>query len=120
MRQLLKDSLGWGFGLWLIGYILGILLFFVLPSSWIGWAILPVGIVITVWVLLRKVTATTLQHYVVLAVVWALIAVVFDYLLIVKAFSPPDGYYKPDVYLYYALTFIMPLVVGRLKVSKRN
>ena len=42
----------------------------------------------------------------------------FDYLLIVKVFSPPDGYYKLDVYLYYALTFIMPLVVGWLKASK--
>ena len=23
-------------------------------------------------------------------------------------FDPADGYYKPDVYLYYALTFLMP------------
>jgi hypothetical protein len=40
-RQLLKDSLGWGSILWLIGYILigyilGIVRFFVLPPSWLG------------------------------------------------------------------------------------
>jgi len=33
-------------------------------------------------------------------------------LFIVKAFKPADGYYKLDVYLYYALTFALPLIVG--------
>ena len=48
-RQLLKDSFGWGFILWLIGYVLGIVLFFVLPSSLIRWVIMPIGLVITLW-----------------------------------------------------------------------
>jgi hypothetical protein len=34
------------------------------------------------------------------------------FMFIVKAFNPPDGYYKADVYLYYALTFVAPLSVG--------
>jgi hypothetical protein len=117
-KQLLKDSLGWGFGLWLIGYILGIFLFFVVPSSLIGWMIMPVGIIITLWILLRRVKANLLQYYAILALVWAAIAVVFDYLFIVKAFSPADGYYKLDVYLYYTLTFITPLLVGWWKMSR--
>jgi hypothetical protein len=33
-------------------------------------------------------------------------------LFIVKLLNPADGYYKADVYLYYALTFISPLIVG--------
>jgi hypothetical protein len=37
---------------------------------------------------------------------------VFDYFLLVKVFKPVDGYYKLDVYLYYVLTFILPLIVG--------
>ena len=45
--QLLKDSLGWGFVLWLVGYVLGLALFFALPPSLIGWAIMPVGIALT-------------------------------------------------------------------------
>ncbi len=117
-KQLLKDSLGWGFVLWLIGYILGILLFFVLPPSLIGWVIMPVGLVITLWVLLRRVKANLLQYYAILALAWTVIAVVFDYLFIVKAFSPADGYYKLDVYLYYALTFLAPPVVGWWKTSR--
>ncbi|HEY1303237.1 MAG TPA: hypothetical protein VGF24_06790 [Vicinamibacterales bacterium] len=34
------------------------------------------------------------------------------YLFIVKALKPADGYYKLDVYLYYALTFLIPVTVG--------
>jgi len=41
-----------------------------------------------------------------------LIAVIFDYLFLVKMFKPTDGYYKLDVYLYYILTFLLPLIVG--------
>lgn len=111
-KQLLKDSLGWGLALWFIGYVLGIILFFQLPSQLIGWVIMPIGIIITFWVLLKKVKGVNFQYYLILAVVWTVIAVVFDYLFIVKAFTPTDGYYKLDVYLYYAITFISPLIVA--------
>jgi hypothetical protein len=118
-KQLLKDSLGWGFALWLIGYILGIALFPIVPPSFLGWVIMPIGIIITLWVLLTRVKGSSLQYYLTLAVVWTMIAVVFDYLFIVKAFKPADGYYKPDVYLYYALTFILPLLIGWRRAFKR-
>jgi hypothetical protein len=117
-RQLLKDSFGWGFILWLIGYILGIVLFFVLPSSLIGWVIMPIGVVVTLWVLMRRVKVNLLQHFVMLAGVWTVIAVVLDYVFIVKAFSSADGYYKLDVYVYYVLTFTTPLAVGWWKTSR--
>jgi hypothetical protein len=119
-KKLLKDSLGWGFVLWIIGYVLGIVLFPVLPPALLGWAIMPIGILITLWVLFKKVSGGAFQYYVILAVVWAVIAIVFDYLFIVRLFNPVDGYYKLDVYLYYALTFIIPLVVGWWKTKKLN
>ena len=119
-KQLLKDSVGWGFILWLIGYILGIAFFFVLPPSILGWVIMPIGILITLWVLLKKVKSDTFQYYLMLGIVWTVIAIVFDYLFIVKAFAPADGYYKLDVYLYYALTFIIPLTIGWRKRAKSN
>ena len=117
-KQFLKDSLGWGFVLWFIGYVLGIILFFVLPISLMGWVITPIGVIITFWVLLKKVQSGALQYYAMLAAVWTAIAVAFDYLFIVKAFNPPDGYYKLDFYLYYALTFLIPLIVGGWKKAK--
>jgi hypothetical protein len=116
--QLVKDALGWGLVLWLIGYVLGIALFFVMPPTAIGWVIAPVGILITLWVLLRRAAAGGLARYAVLALVWTAIAVVFDYLFIVRAFNPADGYYKPDVYLYYAATFGLPLAVGWWRGSR--
>jgi hypothetical protein len=117
-KQLLKDSLGWGFVLWLIGYLLGIVLFFVLPPSVIGWAIMPVGISITLWILLRRVKSQALQYYVILALAWVAIALVCDYMFIVKAIGPPDGYYKIDVFVYYALTVVAPLAIGWWKASR--
>jgi hypothetical protein len=114
-KQLLKDSIGWGVILWLIGYALGFIFFFVLPVSMIGWAIAPIGLAITLWVLFEKVKASSFGYYFILATVWTVIAVAFDYLFIIRALNPADGYYKLDVYLYYALTFISPLIVGRWK-----
>lgn len=110
------ESLGWGFGLWLIGYILGFVFFFILPASLIGWVITPIGIVITTLVLRKKIKPNSFQYFLALALIWATIAVVFDYLFIVKMLKPADGYYKLDVYLYYIITFIMPLVLGRRKL----
>ena len=117
-KQFLKDTVGWGFILWFIGYVLGVILIFILPPSLIGWVIMPFGLIITFWVLLKKVKLAGLRDYLILAAVWTVIAVVFDYIFIVKAFHPADGYYKPDVYLYYLLTFIAPLIVCWWKKEK--
>lgn len=111
-KQFYKDAFGWGFLLWLIGYGLGIMLFSVVPISMIGWIIMPIGTIITLWVLFKKIKADSLQYYALLGVVWVLLAVVFDYFFLVKAFKPADGYYKLDVYLYYTLTFLLPILVG--------
>ena len=109
---LFKDALGWGIVLWFIGYVLGIVLFFVLPASLIGWAVLPVGTIITFWVLLKKINSRDFRYYCLLAVAWTAIAIAGDYLFIIRVLNPADGYYKPDVYLYYTLTLIFPLVAG--------
>ncbi len=111
-KQFLKDSLFWGFVLWFIGYVLGILFFAIVPPSLIGWVIMPIGIFLTLWVLLKKIRAVSLYYYVLLAIIWTLIAIIFDYFFLVQIFKPADGYYKPDVYLYYLLTFALPLLVG--------
>lgn len=114
-KQFLTDAIGWGVGLWLFGYILGIILFMMVPPSMVGWVIMPIGIIATLWVLLKKINGHSLQYYFSLAVVWTLIAIVFDYVFLVKLFKPADGYYKLDVYLYYTLTFMLPLLVGSKK-----
>lgn len=114
-RQLLKDALGWGFLLWLFGYILGIVLFMVVPPSLLGWVIMPIGVIITLWVLLKKVKGNSFRYYLTIAIIWTLIAIVFDYFFLVKVFNPADGYYKLDVYVYYALTFLLPLIIGCAK-----
>jgi hypothetical protein len=117
--RLVKDGFGWGFALWLIGYALGMLLFAFVPTSLLGWIITPIGMALALWVAFRKVQGDTLSHYALVALVWVTIAVVGDYLFIVKALKPADGYYKPDVYLYYALTVAIPLLAGWRRTTHR-
>lgn len=108
-KQFYLDAFGWGFALWFIGYLLGMFLFFIVPVDMLGWFILPVGTIITLWVLLKRIKGNSFDYYLRLSIIWTLIAIVFDYLFLVKVLNPADGYYKLDVYLYYALTFILPL-----------
>lgn len=117
-KQLLKDSLGWGFALWLIGYILGFVFFAFVPKNMLGWVIMPIGTIITLWVLFKKIKGDSFKYYIKLALAWTLIAIVFDYFFMVKLLNPTDGYYKTDVYLYYTLTFILPLIAGCKKKVK--
>lgn len=114
-KTFFKDTFGWGFALWLFGYILGFALFFVVPASVLGWVLMPFGVALTLWVLYKKVSTDSFSQRITLSIVWTMLAVGLDYLFIVKALHPADGYYKLDVYVYYALTFILPLVVGGLK-----
>jgi len=67
---------------------------------------------VTFRIAFTKVKGDTVRYFVLVGLVWLLIAVGGDYVFIVKAFEPADGYYKLDVYLYYALTLAIPLIVG--------
>lgn len=109
-KKLLFDSLGWGGILWLIGYVLGFIFFFILPPAILGWVIMPIGLIITFWVLFKRVHSFSWGYYLTLAFVWTAIAIAFDYFFLVQLLKPADGYYKLDVYLYYLFTFICPLI----------
>ncbi len=111
-KQLFREGILWGVALWFIGYVLGILLFGFVSASQIGWYIMPIGIIITLWILLKKIKGKSFKHFLQIALIWTLIAIVFDYLFLVLLFNPKDGYYKLDVYIYYISTFILPVVVG--------
>lgn len=118
-KQLIIDIFCWGIGLWLIGYLLGIALFFVVPPQMLGWVIMPIGVLITLWVLFKKIQGN-LQYYLTLSFSWSLIAIMLDYFFLVKLLKPTDGYYKLDVYLYYVLTFALPLIVFWYKRTFKN
>lgn len=119
-KHFLKDAFLWGFILWLIGYILGIVLFPFVPPDYLGWVITPIGTLLTLWVLFKKVKASSLNYYLGIGIVWAIIAIICDYFLLVKVFKPTDGYYKLDVYLYYTFALLLPLIVGWKKLQSKT
>jgi hypothetical protein len=115
--KILLNTLFWGFILWLIGYVLGIIFFALVPPAMIGWYIMPLGVLITLWVLVKKIKRESFGCYFGLGLVWAVMAIILDYFFIVKLFQSAD-YYKADVFVYYALTFILPLLIGWFKMKK--
>ncbi|MEP6827608.1 MAG: hypothetical protein ABJA10_06000 [Aestuariivirga sp.] len=117
-RKFITQVFIWGFALWLFGYALGFLFYPFLATDLLGKAIMPFGILATIWVLRNKVNGGTLLQYATMGLIWTVLAVVLDYAFLVKLLHPADGYYKLDVYIYYALTFLLPCAVGFWKRSR--
>jgi hypothetical protein len=121
MKQWIKDTAGLGTVLWLMGYLASLVLF--LSPFWgiMGWILLvvftPVTIAI-VWWWFRKRENLSVQYYAGVGLAWVLIAVVLDYLFIVLLFQAT--YYGPDVFVYYAVTFLIPVGVGLYLMRARN
>jgi hypothetical protein len=113
MDQWIKDTAALGSFFWLIGYLASLMLLFSPFAGIMGWILLvvftPVTVAITWW-WFRQRERLSLQYYVVVGVAWMLIAIVFDFLFIVLLFQ--TAYYKPDVYVYYSVTFLIPVGVG--------
>jgi hypothetical protein len=116
-KKIFLNTISWGFLLWLFGYVLGIIFFAFVPKEVLGWAIMPFGIFVTLWVLFKKIERESFGCYIGLGFFWVVIAIVLDYLFIVKLFKSTD-YYKLDVYVYYILTFVLPVAAGWYKLNK--
>jgi hypothetical protein len=117
--KIFLNTVFWGFVLWLFGYILGIVFFAFLPKDQIGWYILPFGFAFMLWVLVRKIKREELMCYFGLGLIWTLMALALDYIFIVKLLKSAS-YYKLDVYVYYALTFVLPIAVGWQKFKNKK
>jgi hypothetical protein len=121
MKQWIKDTAGLGTGLWLIGYLASLALFFSPFAGIMGWILLaiftPVTIAVTWW-WFRPRERLPVQYYAGVGVAWMLIAIVLDYLFIVLLFQA--NYYGIDVFVYYAVTFLIPLGIGLFLNRSRN
>jgi hypothetical protein len=121
MKQWIKDTAGLGTALWFVGYLASLVLFFTPYAGIMGWILLAVFTPFTVaiaWWWFRTREPLDLQYYAGVGVAWMLIAVVLDYLFIVLMFQA--AYYKPDVFLYYILTFLIPVGVGLYLIRTRR
>jgi hypothetical protein len=121
MQQWIKDTAVLGTGLWLMGYLASLVLFFTPFAGIMGWILLviftPVTIAVTWW-WFRQRQGLPLEYYAKVGIVWVLIAVVFDYLFIVRLFQAT--YYEADVFVYYALTFLIPVGVGFYLIQRQD
>jgi len=114
LQEILRNGLGWGALLWLFGYLLGFLFYALVPAERIGWYVGPIGLAVTVFVLWKWVKLRNLAAGLGIGLIWTALAVGLDYAFIVKLLAPAGGYYKPDVYLYYASTLLLPILAAAL------
>jgi hypothetical protein len=121
MKQWIKDTAGLGVVFWLIGYLASLVLFFSPFAASMGWILLvvftPITLVITWW-WFHKRGQLPLQYYAGVGVTWVGIAIVLDYLFIVLLFQA--SYYGSDVFVYYIITFLIPVGVGLYLIRTRN
>ena len=112
MQQWIKDTGGLGIVFWLIGYLASLVLFFSPFAESMGWILLilctPVTFIITWWWFRSR--TLRLSYYMLVGIAWTAIAIVFDYLFIVLLLNAL--YYGADVFIYYALTLLIPVSVG--------
>jgi hypothetical protein len=114
MHPALKDTAGLGTFFWLIGYLASLVLYYLPIPYGLGWILLVIFTPFTVWVTwwwFRQQERHPLQYYAGVGIAWTLIAVVLDELFIVLLFNATE-YYVPDVLLYYALMFLIPVGIG--------
>jgi hypothetical protein len=120
-KKIILSNITWGILLWLFGYILGIVFYAFVPKDLLGWYIMPFGIAATLWVLFKNIQREFFGCYIGVGLFWTFIAVVLDYIFLVRLLNA-TGYYKLDVYIYYFLTFALPVAVGwyKMKILKET
>ena len=112
----LRDTLGMGFFLWLAGYLASMAVYFALPDYWFwGRVVLALYLPFAVAVTMRHFAGRTLplRYFAAVGIAWSLAAIALDYPFIVLRFGAFQ-YYSFDVYLYYALMFLIPFTYGIL------
>jgi len=112
MKRWAIDTVVVGAVLWLAGYLVSLALFFTPFANVMGWIISAVFTPITIAVAWWRFRGRDHSHryFAGVGAAWAAIAIVLDYLFIVRLFRA--SYYAPDVFLYYLLTFLIPIGVG--------
>lgn len=114
MEQLLRDTGGMGALLWLAGYLASMAVYFS-PRNYavFGRVVLALYIPVAALAAWRYFTVRglSLLYYAGVGVAWSLTAITLDYPFIVLRFGAYQ-YYTPDVFLYYALMFFIPVGVG--------
>jgi len=112
MQQYVPDIAGLGLLFWLAGYLLALVLFFSPAAPAMGWILLivmtPVTAAVTFWYFAKR--QRPFPYFIKVGIGWTVIAIICDYFFIVVLFRAT--YYGADVFVYYAVTFLIPVLVG--------
>jgi hypothetical protein len=113
LKRKLIDTLGLGFGLWLLGFALGMMLFPFVAVAIMGRYIIAVMLPVTLYAAYKRFAGLkeTQGYYLLVGISWLHIAVAMDYVFLVKAFSV-QNFYDTDIMVAYALSLLVPVAIG--------
>ena len=119
VKSRIIDIFVFGILIWLIGYIASLILFSFVPNNILGWILCLIFTPVTIIIAYFRFRNRKLKLfcYFMTVVFWMLIAMILDYLFIVRLFHSVN-YYKLDVFVYYIITFLIPLIIGIINTSK--
>lgn len=115
MNQQFTDTVGFGFLLWFIGYLMG---FFIItipgyPEIMMNPIILVpfslLGALVTAafaYIRFRKRAEVNWRYASLVGISWTAVAVILDFVFIVLLFNA-SSYYRLHIFIYYAITFIV-------------
>ena len=120
MEQLLRDTAYTGITLWAAGYLASMAVYFSGLDYYLWGKVvlllyIPCAFVFAYWYFAGR--ELSIRYYAGVGLAWSLTAVVLDIPFIVLRFSAWH-YYGPDVYLYYAAMFFIPVIAGAF-IGKR-
>jgi hypothetical protein len=121
VKSRIIDIFVFGILFWLIGFIASMILFPFVPKNFLGWILCIIFTPITCVIAYYRFKNRELKLfcYFMTGVFWALIAIILDYIFLVKLFNIAD-YYKLDVFVYYTIMFLIPLIIGLINNKKKK
>lgn len=115
------DVFVFGILLWVMGFVGSLILYPFVSLDIMGWILFAIFTPVTILISYFRFRKRDMKffYYLMTGVFWMLIAIVLDYIFIVKLLSSVD-YYKLDVFVYYIVTFLIPVGIGLIKNKKKK
>lgn len=115
-KYALVDTLVYGLVIWLVGFVLGMVLFPFVEISVMGWILMPVTLIVALFLSMRirrKRSAAAVSTFIGVGLSWVALSLILDYAILVKGYSA-ENFYDVDIIIYYIGVLLIPIIVSLL------
>lgn len=113
-KYALVDTLIYGLVIWLVGFVLGMVLFPFVEISVMGWILMPVTLIVALLLSLRirrKRSAGAVSYFIGVGLSWVALSLILDYAILVKGYDA-ENFYDVDIIIYYVGVLLIPILAS--------